>query len=78
MMLMIGLIVMGGFPRTVKELIQEAVSELSKKSKIILISPEILQEDDSVDIKAIAIENDNIRVGRKVYFFMEDSENGSI
>ena len=69
---------MGGFPRTVKELIQEAVSELSKKSKIILISPEILQEDDSVDIKAIAIENDNIRVGRKVYFFMEDSENGSI
>ena len=69
---------MGGFPRTVKELIQEAVSELSKKSKIILISPEILQEDDGVDIKAIAIENDTIRVGRKVYFFMEDSENGSI
>lgn len=69
---------MGGFPRTVKELIQEAVSELSKKSKIILISPEILQKEDSVDIKAIAIENDNIRVGRKVYFFMEDSENGSI
>lgn len=70
---------MGGFPRTVKELIQEAVSELSKKSKIILISPEILQKDDGVDIKAIAIENDNIHVGRKVYFFFkEDSENGSI
>ena len=78
-MLMIGLIVMGGFPRTVKELIEQAVSELSKKNKIILISPELLQKDEDVEIKAIAIENDNIHVGRKVYFFFkEDLENGSI
>ena len=40
-----------------------------EKTKVVLISPKILQKNEDIDIKALPIEDNTVTVGKKVYFY---------
>lgn len=45
-------------------------NDLASKSRMIIISPNILQSGDNIDIGAMPIKNDTITVGETVYFYV--------